>query len=86
MRSNVRLSAIGLVAGLACDLGRDELCLDLLEQAADTLAWSKLFAFEAIPKDSPLQRHPRFQAALRRIGLDAESIAATNRALDAADA
>ena len=77
---------LGLVAGLACDLGRDELCLDLLEQAAETLAWSKLFAFEAIPKDSPLQRHPRFQAALRRIGLDAESIAATNRALDAADA
>lgn len=77
---------LGLVAGLACDLGRDELCLDLLEQAADSVAWTKLFAFEAIPRHSPLQAHPRFQAALRRIGLDAESIAATNRALDAAAA
>lgn len=73
---------LGLVAALACDLGRDELCLTLLEQAADSFAWTKLFAFEAIPKDSPLQRHPRFEAALRRIGLDAKSIAATNLALD----
>src|SRR5688572_8210517 len=56
---------LGLVAALACDLGRDELCLTLLEQAADSYAWTKLFAFEAIPKDSPLQQHPRFQAALR---------------------
>jgi adenylate cyclase len=76
---------LGLVAALACDLGRDELCLTLLEQAAESFAWTKLFAFEAIPKDSPLQRHPRFQAALRSIGLDAESIATTNRALDAAE-
>ncbi|HET9482905.1 MAG TPA: hypothetical protein VFO79_03020, partial [Xanthomonadales bacterium] len=75
---------LGLVAALACDLGRDELCLSLLEQAADSFAWTKLFAFEAIPKDSPLQQHPRFQAALRRIGMDAASIAATNLALDAA--
>ena len=76
---------LGLVAALACDLGRDELCLSLLEQAAESSAWTKLFAFEAIPKDSPLQQHPRFQAALRSIGLDAASIAATNRALDAAE-
>lgn len=75
---------LGLVAGLACDLERDEQCLSLLEQAGESVSWTKLFAFEAIGLDSPLQSHPRFRAALRRIGLDPEAIAATNGALDAA--
>ena len=70
------------VARLAMRLGEVEECIDLMERAVEERSWSQFFSTRPEFKhNEALRDHPRYQAYLKRIGLDDESVAALHQKL-----
>jgi TolB-like protein/Flp pilus assembly protein TadD len=67
---------------LALSLGEVEESIDLLERAVDERLWTQFWSKSAfIRNNEAVWDHPRYQALLKRIGLDDESVATLNRQL-----
>ena len=73
--------AIANTASLAIMLGEIEEGIDLLERLEKSDSWIQFWS-KLMPNRYPLLReHPRYQALLKRMGLDDESVAALNSSM-----
>ena len=66
-------------ASLALVLGETEEGIDLLERLEKSGSWIQLWSKLLTIYHDRIREHPRYQALLKRMGLDDESIAALNR-------
>jgi serine/threonine-protein kinase len=80
LKSTESLAPIATIhtSSLAFALGETEEGFDLLEDLEKSGSWTQ-FWIKLLPAfDGPMREHPRYQALLKRMGLDDESVAALN--------
>jgi adenylate cyclase len=76
---SLRPMAMINTASLALALGEIEESIDLLERLEKSGSWIQFWSKLLPPHYEPLREHPRYQALLKRMGLDDESVAALHR-------
>ena len=81
VNSNDSLTPITMfnTAQLAVSLGEVDESIDLLERLEEGGSWMQFWSKLLSYKYVALREHPRYQALLKRMGLDDESVAALNR-------
>jgi tetratricopeptide (TPR) repeat protein len=67
------------IAYLALSLGEVDESVDLLERLEEGGSWMQFWSKLLSYKSVALREHPRYQALLKRMGLDDESVAALHR-------
>jgi tetratricopeptide (TPR) repeat protein len=67
------------IIALPLSLGEVEESIDLIERTVEERSWTQFWSKSAfIRNNEAVWGHPRYQALLKRIGLDDESVAALN--------
>jgi serine/threonine-protein kinase len=67
------------IAYLALSLGEVDESVDLLERLEEGGSWMQFWSKMLSGSNEAIREHPRYQALLKRMGLDDESVAALNR-------
>ena len=65
-----------LIAELALKVGKVEEAIDLMEREVEINSFNQFWARPVFRNEPAVQKHPRYLALLKRIGLDDESVAA----------
>jgi tetratricopeptide (TPR) repeat protein len=68
-----------LIAELALKVGKVEEAIDLMEREVEINSINQFWARPVFRNEPAVQKHPRYLALLKRIGLDDESVAALHR-------
>jgi TolB-like protein/Tfp pilus assembly protein PilF len=68
-----------VAAKLALSLGEVEGAIDLMERGVENKSWTQFLIRGSFRHNDAVKDHPRYQALLKRIGLDDESVAALHR-------
>lgn len=77
---NLPPNGLYYIIALSLSLGEVEESIDLIERTVEERAWTQFWSKSAfIRNNEAVWDHPRYQALLKRIGLDDESVAALNR-------
>jgi TolB-like protein/Flp pilus assembly protein TadD len=76
---NLPPNGLYYIIALALSLGEVEESIELMERAVEERLWTQFWSKSAfIRNNEAVWDHPRYQALLKRIGLDDESVAALN--------
>ncbi len=77
---NLPPNGLYYIIALPLSLGEVEEAIDLIERAVEERSWTQFWSKSAfIRNNEAMWDHPRYQALLKRIGLDDESVAALHR-------